>query len=181
MNSYTTETFTATLPIADAEAYRRIGRFEQLCSSCPGYGRRWGCPPQTAETLAIPGRYEVMELVGVKITPSETGLPLAEADAIIESVRRRIEPAILQHEAACDGFAMLFTGRCYHCGDRACTRPEGRPCRHPQLVRPSLEAMGYDVGALAERYLGQKLVWSSDGTMPPYLFIVGVVLKHPNS
>ena len=40
------------------------------------------------------------------------------------------------------GRSFAYVGSCLYCPDGTCTRPEGNPCRHPELVRPSLEACG---------------------------------------
>lgn len=63
-------------------------------------------------------------------------------------------------------------GTCIHCPEGSCTRPEGRPCRHPELVRPSLEACGFDVARTASELFGIELKWGSGGRMPEYLTLV---------
>ena len=65
-----------------------------------------------------------------------------------------------------------YVGTCIHCPEGSCTRPEGRPCRHPELVRPSLEACGFDVARTASELFGIELKWSSGGRMPEYLTLV---------
>lgn len=37
----------------------------------------------------------------------------------------------------------LTCGGCHLC--KVCTKPEGRPCRHPDLALPSMEGYGVDV------------------------------------
>ena len=54
------------------------------------------------------------------------------------------------------GAAVLTTGGCTLCEE--CTRPMGRPCRHPQAVGYSLESLGCDVGAAARGELGWELL-----------------------
>lgn len=45
-------------------------------------------------------------------------------------------------------------------------------CRHPDKVRPSLEAFGFDLMKTSENLLGIKMVWGMDGMMPEYLTLV---------
>ena len=42
----------------------------------------------------------------------------------------------------------------------------------PHLVRPSLEAYGFDVALITQELFGIKLRWGKDGLLPEYLVIV---------
>ena len=61
---------------------------------------------------------------------------------------------------------------CPYCNNEPCARIEGKSCRHPDKVRPSLEAFGFDVGKTAKDLLGVELKWSQDGLIPEYLTLV---------
>lgn len=50
--------------------------------------------------------------------------------------------------------------------------PRRNPCRHPELVRPSLEACGFDIGRTTSELFGIELKWGADGKMPEYLTLV---------
>lgn len=54
----------------------------------------------------------------------------------------------------------------------SCTRPEGLPCRHPDRVRPSLEACGFDIGRTTSELFGIELKWGAEGKLPEYLTLV---------
>ncbi len=171
-NGYTCEITIAETTTADARHCRDVARFEKLCMECPCYGRRWCCPPLETDMLERPDSYEHLTLVGARIIPDAAGRPIGDASTLIANCRQHIEPTMLKMEAKTGGLAALFTGQCTHCGNMKCSRINGKPCRHPELVRPSLEALGYDVGALAADFLNQKLQWSADGKIPEYLVIV---------
>lgn len=51
-------------------------------------------------------------------------------------------------------------------------RPEAKPCRHPELVRPSLEACGFDIAHTTSELFGIELKWGTDGSLPEYLTLV---------
>ena len=51
-------------------------------------------------------------------------------------------------------------------------RPEAKPCRHPELVRPSLEACGFDIAHTPSELFGIELKWGTDGSLPEYLTLV---------
>ena len=73
------------------------------------------------------------------------------------------------------GAAVLTTGGCMLCA--ACTRPAGRPCRHPEAVGYSLESLGCDVGAAARGELGWELLWPRRDKLPRYLTLLCAVLR----
>ncbi|MCM1440182.1 MAG: DUF2284 domain-containing protein [Roseburia sp.] len=165
------EYFRAEIPVAGYVArYRNEPRFEELCSKCPNYGRRWGCPP--FDSPLDPGKYTHSFILAAKITPLESGLPLGRAQEILRPVRAAMEKELLELESAHGGLAFGFAGGCDRCGDRGCTRTQGLPCRHPESVRPSLEAVGFDISRTVADLFGIEIVWGSNHTLPPYLTLV---------
>jgi predicted metal-binding protein len=78
---------------------------------------------------------------------------------------------LFEAEKVLDGFACGFVGKCIYCS-KTCARIEGKPCRHPDKVRPSLEAFGFDLMKTSEELLGIKMKWGHDGMMPEYLTLV---------
>ena len=155
--------------------YRDTERFESLCRSCPNYGRRWGCPPLADSPYPDIARYPSIDIHLLKIA-----VPVSSGDSkilteIIDRHRRDYEPLLLTSEKELDGFAVLFTGQCRHCGDTTCARTAGKACRHPDIVRPSLEALGFDLTRIASDLFGTPIQWASNGLLPPYLTLVGGV------
>ena len=63
-------------------------------------------------------------------------------------------------------------GECFACPGEPCTRPEGLPCRHPERVRPSLEACGFDLERTASELFGIEMRWGRNGLLPEYLTLV---------
>ncbi len=171
--SYTTERYTADL---DARAYidgfRRADHFITFCQQCGNYGRRYGCPPFDYDPLTVIGRYQKVRIFGVKIVPTEKGLPLSSANNFIAPVISRLNEELLEMEHALGGRSFGFVGACPYCGGAPCARIEGKPCRHPSKVRPSLEAFGFDMGKTAKDLLGVDIKWSSGDYLPEYLFLV---------
>ncbi|MBR5807373.1 MAG: hypothetical protein IKY24_01995 [Alistipes sp.] len=60
-----------------------------------------------------------------------------------------------------------------------CTRLNGKPCCHPELVRPSLEAYGFDLTKTLSELFDIELKWSVDNTLPEYLVIVCGLFYNP--
>ena len=170
---YTAADFTAELPAADYTArFRDAERVGGYCRECPGYGQSWGCPPFGFDAAEYLAQYETALLVATKITPAEPDLPISEAVRLIRPERQRLESRLLGMEEQYGGRSVAYVGTCLHCPEGTCTRPEGKPCRHPELVRPSLEACGFDIVRTASELFGIELKWGSEGRMPEYLTLV---------
>ncbi len=178
-NDYTTEALEATIGshefIAD---FANPERFIECCRQCPAFGRRWGCPPHDRDWLAELAGYRCVTLLGTKITPHDAALPADAAYGLMLPETTALNSRLLDMEKETGGRALGFAGKCPYCGDQPCTRPQGQPCRHPELVRPSLESVGFDVDRTCRELLHVPLQWSRDGHLPPYLVIVGA-LFHP--
>ena len=174
--TYTTESFSAEL---DASIYiadfRRADYFLQFCRECGNYGRRYGCPPFEYDPLLVIAPYQKVRIIGVKIVPNAGGLPLSEANMLMTPVVRKLNEELLALEKSLGGMAFGFAGSCPYCGEVLCARIDGKPCRHPDKVRPSLEAFGFDVSKTASDLLGLEIKWSHDDRIPEYLILVGGV------
>lgn len=173
MTPYKAEDFSVTVPVADYVArYRDAERFEGYCRSCPNFGNSWGCPPFECNMEDQLTGYRAALIVATKITPAESGLPLLEARRLILPERSRLERRLLEMERIYGGRSFAYVGTCLHCPDGTCTRPEGLPCRHPESVRPSLEAYGFDIGRTTSELFGIELRWGEKGQMPEFLTLV---------
>ena len=173
MYAYRAEDFTASLPAADYIArFRDAERFAGCCRACGNYGRSWGCPPFDYEVAELLGRYREVWIVATKITPAVEGLPLAVSQELIRPERIRLEGRLRELGRRYGGRSCAYVGECLYCPPGTCSRPEGKPCRHPELVRPSLEAYGFDIGRTLAELFGIELKWGRDGRMPEYLTLV---------
>lgn len=170
---YTARDFTTTIGVEEYLArFRDAERFCELCRACPSYGRCWACPPFAEDPEPVMRSYRRVLLVATKITPEEAELPIDAARALIRPERLRIEQRLRQLELQFGARAYAYAGSCLYCPEGSCTRPEGLPCRHPDLARPSLEACGFDIGRTTAELFGIELQWGRQGAMPPYLTLV---------
>ncbi|MFI3280408.1 MAG: DUF2284 domain-containing protein [Rikenellaceae bacterium] len=171
------EEISAVIKVSEyIEKYRNVEHFFGFCRECNGYGKTWACPPYESEisldeyTYAnIYGRKIVVE-PSLRVTMSGEELKRAMA-AILEPVRRSLDLQLLELERLNPNSRALFAGSCRSCPEGECTRPVNKPCVKPHMMRPSLEAMGFDVGRTASELLGIELQWSSD-TLPEYFTLV---------
>lgn len=152
--------------------FRDVPTFEACCKQCPNYGNRWGCPPFDHDTLQDLLPYEKVKIIGVKITPHDEKLPLSQAQSLMRPEIERVNKRLLEMEREKGGLAFGFVGDCPYCNGAPCARLHGEPCRHPQVVRPSLEAFGFDIGKTTRELLGIEIQWSRDKRMPKFLTLV---------
>lgn len=158
-------------------AYRDVRQCERACRACPRYGKWWICPPFAYDIEATLHKYTRIFLLGAQIhlpagTTVEDSLAISRPE--IDAINRRL----LAIEGAADGFALTFVGGCTYCGNSPCSRIDGKPCRHPDKARPSLEAFGFDVARTAADLLHLEMTWGSDGMAPPSLTLVFAVLHN---
>ena len=160
------------------EEFRRADYFIKLCQQCGNYGRRYGCPPFDVNPLATIEGYDRVRILGVKITPKDKSLPIEAANDLMKPVIGDLNEELLKTEKSLGGMCYGFVGTCPYCGGAVCARIDGKPCKHPDKVRPSLEAIGFDVSKTAKDLLGLDIKWSHDGLIPEYLTLVcGIFYK----
>lgn len=171
--TYSVEDFTTS---TTTEVYiRRFNdseRFMKYCMECGNYGKLWVCPPFSHDTLAEIRQYSDVLLVATKIMPDCKEIPYSEAQRLLRPERLRLEKRLRAMEKEYGGRAFAFAGSCLYCPDDTCARIKDKPCRHPDLVRPSLEAYGFDLGKTATELFGFPLLWGKDGYLPEYLTLI---------
>lgn len=111
-------------------------------------------------------------LVATKIIPDEKKIPFSEVNRFFRPERLRIEKKLRDMEITYRGKAFAYARSCLYCSEGTCSRLENQPCRHPELVRPSLESYGFDLGKTASELFGFPLLWSNDGYLPEYLTLI---------
>lgn len=179
--SYNREFVYATISMDDyIHRFRDAERVAGYCRECHNYGRHWGCPPFAYSVENELNSYHEVLLVAARIYPKAQHLPLEMGMRCLWPVRLELEKLVRSLETVLDGRAMGLAGQCSYCGaqpdnqhaGRPCTKPKGLPCRHPEMVRPSLEAWGFDISKTAEQLLQIPILWSTDGLTPEYFTLV---------
>lgn len=145
------------------------------CRQCPNYEKIWSCPPLEFNPEKVYGSFGRCRIYMTRIMPLHKETTLKEAEEYIMNERPVIERMLLAEEETVNGRAMAFVGKCLHCPGQICTRAEGGACRHPEKVRPSLEACGFDVTAISRHYFNTEIKWSRDGYAPEYLTLISAL------
>lgn len=167
---YSTEKLIFDIPMDKAiETAMDIGMCRRACASCPFYGRLWSCPPFVTDTDAQhPERYDTLRLIVTHISLARR-CDTSRLSEIFHRIKRALIPGLAEQAALKGGVLYGFAGQCDFC-DKECTRLSGKPCRHPRLAGPSLEGVGFNVGALLETFCGLSLQWDS----PTLTYVAGI-------
>ncbi len=170
---YTVEEFTYEMSVAEYLArFHKPNEVWNYCRACNNYGKQWGCPPFDCDIVEKLSKYQNIRLVAHKINLIDKELLPCDIDDILHSERIELEKRLLELEYTHSGLACTFIGKCLHCGDKCCARLSGKPCRHPELIRPSLEAYGFDVAKTLTELFNIELQWSNNNSLPEYLTLV---------
>lgn len=118
------------------------------------YGKRPSCPPYA------PDWREAKEWVGSFKKALLVKFSISMGD--FEEEKRKVLLWLLKREAELfkEGklYAMaLFPGSCSLCDD--CPFERGEPCRMPEKVRPSVDAVGIELGSLVDIDFSESVLY----------------------
>ena len=180
------------------ERYRDPGKFIEFCKECDRYNACWACPPYNFDSESYITPYTNAFILGTKITPDEKLRSRYDFNEhsnkkqvsnkqskeitrlLITDVRKLLDGALLSLEQQYPDSRALFAGTCHLCPTGTCTRITEKPCIYPEKIRPSLEALGFDIGKTASELLGIELKWSSNGELPEYFVLVSGFFTNHN-
>lgn len=171
------EKFEKLLPMEEFIArFLDRDRIRGYCHTCSRYGKCWACPPFSFNEGEILCHYTMISVRAVKLYPEKYTGQSTEGlkdflGKIIWQHRKKEDAALLEEEATVEGRA-FFAGTCLLCPEDRCMRISGRRCIHTEKVRPSLEALGFDIVATASELFGIEMKWGTGGNPPEYLTLV---------
>ena len=170
-----TELFEAKIPVDQyLEEYVNVEEFLECCRKCDGYGRKWSCPEFDFDPIDYWKQFDILRIYGKKIYLEE-----GESDnwkEALKQVKNEMADVLYEEEKKFPGSKSLSAGSCSICGDDNCTKLEGKPCKYPDKLRYSIEALGGNVAMTIEKLLGIKILWLEEGKMPEYFVLVAGLL-----
>lgn len=149
--------------------YLAVKKCEAACAVCPHYNQVWACPPFDYDPILKIGRYPYVTVFATKI-PLPYAMRLEDIHDYMEPHKKAIEAELLNRENKTSGFACGLGGGCNLCSP--CRRTIGEPCMHPALVRPELEAFGFEIQPIIKDLFNLEFSWGKDGKAPQYLILV---------
>ena len=153
----------------------------QYCGACPNFGKLWSCPPLPESAREFFKKYETATIAGLKVSRAEDGkgdeyfLPEGASD-FMRMICEKFTPYLLEAEKLNCGSLALLAGPCAACPDGDCARISGKPCRHPDKMRTSLESRGVNVAEIAKDLFGVEMKWPKKDAPADYFFFVGAIL-----
>ncbi|MCM1369346.1 MAG: DUF2284 domain-containing protein [Candidatus Amulumruptor caecigallinarius] len=181
-SEYSIEYFSTDISVEEYIAnFRDEARFIEMCRQCPNHGNSWGCPPFNFDTESYMRQYRHVHLMATKITPRHPDMFAGSIQEFIRPERIRIEKRLLEMEKKYGGRAFAYIGSCLHCKGAECMRKFKKPCLHPDKVRPSLEAFGFDISRTLTELFDIQLIWGKNGGLPEYLVLVCALFHNSDS
>lgn len=177
---YTTERYEAEISVKEyLDQYVDMQGFLEKCRECSNYEHIWSCPPFNFDIESYWRQHERLELTAIKIIFDEEyagkSFPKEELSHIIESsigaVKEDLSRELLKKEKEKPGSISLSAGSCILCSG-ICSRKDGAPCRCPDEMRYSIEALGGNVGLTISRLMGIELEWMEEGKLPTHFVLV---------
>ena len=195
---YTTKRYQASIAVDDyIDGYVDVEGFLKYCRECPNYETSWACPPFDFDPLEFWKGFERLDLygeeiifddeyAGKKFNQEELSRIIGDS---IKRVKEKLTGELYELERQNPGSVSLSAGSCELCG--GCTRGESAgcaPCRFPEKMRHSIEALGGNVGLTISKLMGIELEWIEEGVLPGRFVLVCGLLKggrdtasYPNS
>lgn len=167
------------------DKYRDVERFIGFCKTCHTFGKSWACPPFDYDSKDILDKYKHCYVIGTQVIFSEDFIASSKdkeinalSQSIMRDVRAKFDHRLLNIEKKYSSSKVLFAGNCHWCPNQVCTRTLNEPCRYPTLIRPSLEAYGFDISKTTSELLQLELKWGKNGFLPPYFILVSGILSN---
>jgi hypothetical protein len=170
--------------VADLERFRmkedaRLG----ACGPCSVRARCWACPGLN-EPLAgyAAGQYRRC-LLYTFFTDVTYDPPCDDPYVRVQEAYRSIASYATIYGRWLEGELNgknIIDGKCAYCFECTAAASPPRPCAHPAQLRASLEALGLNVGRIAQELLGHELVWfvRKSGRLPAVMSVVHGMLTN---
>ncbi len=145
-------------------------KFLKLCKEgCKNFNCKYSCPPFSPhfKRLGIEKLFVlVLRLPLDQLSDYKPYHRVRLANSVLKS---RADNVMRQLESE-TGTKFLSTGSCRLC--KPCGRKVGKPCKRPDKMRFSLEAVGIDCNELCKNLFGFPLLWYGDKKAPVYTAVV---------
>lgn len=155
--------------------YVNVEEFLTYCQACKNYDRKWCCPSFDFDPIQDYWlKYKTFFITGKKMILEEE--EKQNWENLMKKVKEELTEELYREEEKMPGSISLSAGSCQICGEGHCSKIKGEPCRFPQKMRYSIEALGGNVGLTASKLLGINLEWIEQGKIPDYFVLIGGIL-----
>jgi predicted metal-binding protein len=118
---------------------------------CPYFGHSWACPPKAPYLEEEIMSYESYFLIYTKFDLKGNSMKNKKRykgySYMRKIMEKEIESFLKQHNDRFDELKILWDGHCRICEkeNKTCSIENNIPCRYPNKIRYSMEAVGIDV------------------------------------
>jgi predicted metal-binding protein len=179
MLRYTVRTERGRIATADfLRNFVDVPRHLAFCRRCCHQGSNWACPEFDFDPRGVWASRDWLHLTAYVMAFTEdqprTGFDpdelKAETQAMYHHQKRLAHRDLMALKAAVPESIPIGAGECDLCA--VCTRADGLPCRIPDQLVHSIEALGGDVAATLNEVFDLPCLWSEDSTLPDYFLLV---------
>lgn len=180
----TTRRFEAEIPVSEyLEKYVDLDGFKEKCDACEKNGKFWSCPPFDFDVKEFWEKYNTVFVLAMQVKPDKKyrGQKFDDAkvqeilDETLNKANELLAGELYVWEDKMPGSVALSSGSCLYC-TKPCAREAGEPCRTPDKMRYSMEAMGANVGKTITELIGREPLWVEDGVIPEYFMVAAALL-----
>lgn len=160
-------------------------KIRKNCENCLSFNKVWSCPNYDFLEEDYLKNYNYVYVLGAKLfyneiedlvskLKSSNKSNLDISISVYNDLRKITDEKILLLENKFKNTKSLLGGKCSYC--EKCTRIENIPCAHPEKLRYSLESLGFDVTAITENILNEKIIFTKDA-LPEYCLSIYALLS----
>lgn len=156
------------------------------CKECPNFAKYWSCPPYTFDEAIFLKQFKYMHIIGRQFeVPRDDLRNIRDPEAVKaystekqEAMKVMTWKTLLEVENEVAGAMGLIPGNCPICEIQGmqCARKLNQPCRHPSLMRYSLESLGFNVVDLLKYEVGMTIQWGDTYRLPEVLTSAAAIL-----
>lgn len=159
--------------------YINNNHIENKCKrGCSNYENKWCCPPYSKSYDIFSSKYKNAIIICFSATMEQyldinNGYFAMKAanstlKSLIDKVAREIEKQV-------EGYALL-SGSCRLC--KLCGCKEQKGCKHPEIMRFSIESTGLNEGAVAKEELLHEVLKYENKVLPKYTTFMSIILSN---
>ncbi|GAA0713835.1 hypothetical protein GCM10008904_28590 [Paraclostridium ghonii] len=136
--------------------YMDFDYFTGLCKDgCPYYDLSYTCPPNSPKFTEYTKNYEYSLVIVMYMNIDSHN----SIETVHPYLRRVLSDLLIPLEKKFNGL-LSDGGRCRYCNK--CAYVENLPCRYPDKIRFSMEAMGIDLDKVCKDILNHSILWNEN-------------------
>lgn len=174
--------FKSTINIDDMiqKAYDK-NKFLELCKACSNYDQIHNCPPFDFETRDFLKNYKFFTAFALKLIFSKKEIEnnnswqksIDFTALTLMPCKKILHEEMLKVEKLYENSLFLTMGSCNEC--EICEKKNNNPCKHPEKMRYSIEALGFDVTKILKDYFDIEIKWAVEGIPEYYTLLCGLL------